>query len=71
MKVLKNGNPVEVSYEGLCKDLGFDPTVHFVKVTTRRTITWTAGKADEIMALKRACRDNGYKMSLDLEGFYK
>lgn len=71
MKVIKDGKPVEMTYEALCKDLGFCSDVHFVKVTTRRTITWTAGKADEIMALKRACRDNGYKMSLDLEGFYK
>ena len=54
------------SYEQVCKNLGFDSDSHFVKVTNRGTVTYTVGKPNEIRALKKACRENGYKMAKSL-----
>ena len=54
------------SYEQVCKNLGFDSDSHFVKVTNRGTVTYTVGKPNEIRLLKKACRENGYKMAKSL-----
>lgn len=71
MKVLKNGEKVDMSYGDICKELGFCADVHFVKITTRGTITFTAGKPNEIQALYRAATSMSYKPAkklIDLEG---
>lgn len=57
-----NGEWVEVDYATLCHELGFDPDAGFVEVR-RGMIGWSIGKDHEIIALKRACRDHGYKAS--------
>ena len=66
MKVIKNGNKVEMEYSDICKELGFVPESHFVEVTNRGTITFTVGKPDEIKDLYKAVADNGYKVSAKL-----
>jgi hypothetical protein len=66
MKVIKNGNKVEMEYGDICKELGFVPESHFVEVTTRGSITFTVGKPDEIKDLYKAVVDNGYKASAKL-----
>lgn len=63
---MNNGTVSIESYESVCHKLGFDPEAHFVKVTNRGTISFTCGKPNEIRDLKKACRDNGYKMSKSL-----
>lgn len=47
-------------YDKICHELGFNPAAHFVKITSRNTISFTCGKPDEIFALYRAVRDNNY-----------
>lgn len=66
MKVIKNGNKVEMEYGDICKELGFVSKLHFVDVTNRGTITFTIGKPDEIKELYKAVVDNGYKASAKL-----
>lgn len=66
MKVIKNGNKVEMSYEEVCAELGFIASVHFVKVTSAGTIGYTVGKPYEINALRAAVKANGYKASKSL-----
>ena len=61
-----NGTVQIESYEQVCKNLGFNPDSHFVKVTNRGTITFTCGKPDEIQALRNACKKCGYKASKSL-----
>jgi hypothetical protein len=53
-------NNVTMSYEDLCRDLGFIPKVRFVEVTNRHTVTYSCGKPEEVRALARACRERGY-----------
>ena len=55
-----DGSTVTITYEELCHDLGFIPSVRFVEVTNRHTVTFTCGKPDEIRALRKACRERGY-----------
>lgn len=61
MKVIKNGQPMDMSYEEICHDLGFIPAVQFVDVTAHGTITFTCGKREEIAELYGAVMDKGYK----------
>lgn len=67
MKIIINGNKQEMSYEDVCKRLGFIPEIHFVKVTTRGTVDFTIGKPNEIRALKRAITREGMVMSKKLK----
>lgn len=60
MKVFKNGSKIEMAYDAICKDLGFVPDVHFVKVTTQGRISFTCGKPDEVRSLVGAARRNNY-----------
>lgn len=60
VNVLKDGVKTSMDYEEVCKDLGFIPSVRFVRVTTRGTISWTVGKPEEIKALRYACESKGY-----------
>lgn len=52
---------IEMTYEDLCRDLGFDPDVRFVEVTRAGSITYTIGKPEEIHALWAAVSERGYK----------
>ena len=49
------------NYEAICHEIGFNPDVHFVKITTAGTISFTAGKREEVRALLKAVVDCGYK----------
>lgn len=64
--VIKNGNKIPMAYEDICKELGFNAACNFVVVTSRGTITFSAGKPDEIRALYAAIIDNGYVASSKL-----
>lgn len=66
MNVIKNGEKKQMSYEEICKELGFIPSSNFVKVTTRGTITFRLGKPYEIRALLNAVVKNGFKPSASL-----
>lgn len=61
MRVIKNGQPTQMTYEEVCKDLGFIAGVKFVEVSTRGSITFTCGRPSEIRALYSAVLSNGYK----------
>ena len=61
MRVIKDGNAIDMSYEDICEALGFIPSVHFVEVTKRGTIEFTLGKPHEIKSLYRAINENGFK----------
>ena len=58
-----DGTTVTMSYEDLCHDLGIIPSIKFVAVTSRQTISYTVGKPDEIGYLKSMCRKKGYVMA--------
>ena len=66
MKVIINNKKVEKSYEDICADLGFLSYVHFVRVTSANTISYTLGKPDEVRALLAACEEKGYKPAKSL-----
>lgn len=66
MKVWKNGEKVQSTYEAVCEDLGFIAQMHFVEVTTANTITFTMGKPDEVWALLSAVESKGYKPAKSL-----
>lgn len=55
------------NYEAICDELGVNPSVKFVKITNRGTISFTAGKPSEIRALYRAAREHGYEISTALK----
>lgn len=61
-----NGSSLEKSYEWFSHTLGFVPECHFVYITNRGTISFYAGKPDEIRALRNACREAGFKMARSL-----
>lgn len=61
MNVIKNGEKKQMSYEEICKELGFIASSNFVKVTTRGTITFRLGKPYEIRALLNAVEECGFK----------
>lgn len=66
MNVIKNGEKKQMSYEEICKELGFIAACKFVKVTTRGTISFSVGKPDEIRALLNAVVKNGFKPAASL-----
>lgn len=51
INVYKNGKKVQMTYKDICYNLGIDPDTHFVEITTRGTISFTAGKSQEITYL--------------------
>ena len=70
-KVLRTGGgKKEMTYAEVCKDLGFIADIHFVKITTRGTISYTCGKCHEIRALLAACRERDYVPSIALSESY-
>lgn len=62
MKVLlKNGQKIDMTYDDVCEALGgYIPGVHFVRVTTRGTISFTVGKPEEVRALLCNTIENGF-----------
>lgn len=56
-----------MTYGEVCQELGFVSDVNFVEVTTRGTITYSLGKPGEIRALRKACREKGFRMAKSLE----
>lgn len=65
-KVYVNGNVQKMSYQNICKELGFVPEIGFVDITTTGAITFTLGKPEEIKALYRTCQAKGFKASKNL-----
>lgn len=61
MRVIKNGQPTQMTYEDVCKDLGFIAGVKFVEVSNRGTITFTCGRPSEIRSLYSTVLSKGYK----------
>lgn len=74
MKVIKNGEKVEMAYAEICHDLGFYPQAEFVRITNRGTIAFYCGHPDEVRALLRKANEKGYKPAQSLiaavENFY-
>jgi len=69
MKKIKmfNGEFKNMDYESVCHSLGFVPESNFVEITNCGTITFTAGKTNEIKALLAACRRCGFVPAKSLE----
>jgi len=63
MKIIKNNQTIEMTYEDICHDLGIIPSIHFVEITNRGTISFTVGKPEEIRHLINTAEDKGYKLS--------
>lgn len=66
MNVIQNGEKKQMSYEEICKELGFIAACEFVKITNRGTITFTLGKPDEVRALYKSVLDCGFKPAASL-----
>ena len=71
MKVIKNNQSINMSYEAICHDLKIIPEIHFVQVTNHGTISHTVGKPDEIRYLINMAEEKGYKLSQALLKFKK
>ena len=56
----------EIKTAEVAKQLGYNPDVHFVELTTRGTVTFTCGKPEEIQGLLRATLAAGMKPSKNL-----
>lgn len=56
-----SGDAECLTYEQLCKRLGFSPEAEFVAITKAGTVTFTAGKPEEIKALHTAVLREGFK----------
>lgn len=57
----------EEEYRSICHRLGFLTDVHFVAIEDDHSISWTAGKPDEIRSLAAACRREAMPMSEGLQ----
>lgn len=62
-KVYVKGEEKEMSYEDVCKALGFIPEIGFVDITDTGAITFTIGKPEEIKKLHSNCQSRGFKIS--------
>ena len=56
-----DGATVALTYEELCKRLGYIPETEFVELTNAGTVTFTIGKPEEIKALYAAVLREGFK----------
>ena len=56
-----DGATVALTYEELCKRLGFIPKVEFVELTNAGTVSFSIGKPEEIKALYAAVLREGFK----------
>lgn len=66
-RVWRDGVKTLMPYEDICHDLGISPQVHFVRVTTAGTISYTCGRHAEIVYLYRQCIDKHYRPAAALE----
>ena len=69
--VYHDGTRKKKAYSQICHDLGFLPDAGFVRITTAGTISFTAGKPDEIRALLRAVNAKRYRASRALQDTVK
>lgn len=63
MKVVKNDVVSAMDYAEICKELGFVAETNFVRITSKGTVSYTAGKPEEVKALYASAIKNGYKPS--------
>lgn len=61
-----DGATVALTYEELCKRLGFIPETDFVELTNARTVRFSIGKPEEIKALYAAVLREGFKPARSL-----
>lgn len=66
MKVIKNGEMVEMTYKEICQDLGFYPQTEFIRITNRGTIAFYCGRPNEVRALLLKANERGYKPAQSL-----
>lgn len=66
-----DGATVVLTYEELCKRLGFIPEVEFVELTNAGTVTFTIGKPEEIKALYAAVLRKGFMPAKSLSAIDK
>lgn len=66
LNVIQNGEKKQMSYEEICKELGFSAPSHFVRITNWGTISFSVGKPDEIRALCKSVEKYGFKPSVSL-----
>lgn len=59
--VIINGKKRRKEYADICHDLEIDPSVHFVLITNRQTISCTVGKPDEIRYLRKNAKKRATK----------
>lgn len=57
-------------YRRVCKDLGFNPYVRFVRLYQGGTIGFTVGRPEEIKSLAWEAHCQGYKLSPSLRQRY-
>lgn len=55
-----DGATVALTYEELCKRLGFIPETEFVELTNARTVRFSIGKPEEIKALYATVLREGF-----------
>lgn len=60
---LQDGSKAQMTYNDVCKLLGYIPEAHFVEITTAGTITFTAGKPCEVLRLAQAVTAEGLVQS--------
>lgn len=54
-KILRqDGGKAEMTYNEICRLLGYTPESNFIAVTTAGTISFTVGKPHEVLGLARA-----------------
>ena len=66
MNVIQNGEKKQMSYDEICKELGFSAPSHFVRITNWGTISFSVGKPDEIRSLYKSVEERKFKPSAAL-----
>ena len=66
-----DGATVALTYEELCKRLGFIPETEFVELTNAGTVTFSIGKPEEIKALYAAVLRKGFMPAKSLSAIDK
>lgn len=66
MKIIINESVKDLEYSEICKILGYNPSTHFVKVTSTGRISFTLGRPNEIRDLYASVIENGFVPSRNL-----
>ena len=66
-----DGATVALTYEELCKRLGFIPETEFVELTNAGTVTFSIGKPEEVKALYAAVLRKGFMPAKSLSAIDK